>query len=196
VKDEDGNLFDIPLAGPQDLLEKFIEGKPIQVKLGPPKPPDEPGQSADPVYGEKNASASDAGSQQQDVSRQEMEKEPPPEYPARALDIKISVAQTSLDEYALRLEVDPDIPEGDSHYYFINRADEVWVTCETTVGDADLHLHERCSDGSWLLRASSVKPGTEMDSVSAIQQETGYWRIRVYGYIASTFSLSGTFNVL
>lgn len=197
VKDEGGNLFDIPLAGPEDLLRSYVESAPLRVKLVPPEALNELEKSTNQVYGKEDASASNVQSQQQDVPPQEdIEKEAPPRYPIRALEIEISVAQTSLDKYALHLEVDPDIPQGDSHYYRIDGAAQAWATCQTSVGDADIYLYEQRSDGSWLLRASSANWGTQSDSVSANQQETGNWRMRVYGYSESTYSLNGTFNAI
>lgn len=198
VEDEEGNLFDVALTGPEDLVRAYVESAPLQVKLIPPKALEEVEQSTDPVYGkESDASAIDEQSQQQEVSPQEdRKKEVAPEYPARALDVEISVVQTSRDRYALYVEVDPDIPQGASHYYYVNLVAQAWATCQTSVGDADVYLYEQGSNGYWGLRTSSTFGGTQPDSVSAAQQETGKWRLQVYGYRASTYSLSGTFNAI
>lgn len=172
LKSKTGDLFDIAISGDLDLLKDFVERRPIHLELV-----------------------------QQDVPKdvpppEERRPENPPAYPSRALDIQIRVAQTSLTRYVVKMEVDPDLCQCCSHYYYLFGAQEAWANCNTIAGDADLYLSEWDGNvGDYLERASSMLGGTAVDGVYAPQQTTGIWRLRVHGFAAAnTYTLTGMFG--
>jgi len=172
LKSKTGDIFDIAISGDVDLLKDFVEHKPIHLELV-----------------------------QQDVPKdvpppQERRTENPQAYPSRALDIQIRVAQTSLSRYTVKMTVDPDLCQGCSHYYYLFGAGEAWANCQTTVGDADLHLSEWDMNAvDYMERTRSVLGGTTVDGVYAAQQTTGIWRLQVYGFAATnTYTLTGMFG--
>lgn len=192
MTDERGPVFDIAVTGPDNILRAYTEKVPLQLKWVPSEDLQEREQSARPTDDKENIAAQ---SEQHDKPLQEeKKKEPAPEYPINALDIEINLAQAPPEGYDLRVEVDPDIGKDVSHNYDVKLADAAWATCEVVGGDADLYLYEQRADGTWELRDWSLNWDTEPEKVSAEKEETGNWRLRVYGYIASTYALSGLFK--
>ncbi len=164
-------IFDVHLEGPEDMARNFIEQHPLSLEL---------------------TSTLERVPSQDKPEQANPDKERPPSYPARCLDVHIVVVSGSPGQ-VLHLENDATIAAGDSLCYYADSRSSVFATCISKVGDADIYLYESGSDGTWIERARSER-GTPEDDVSANRQSTGNWQLRVYGFRNSTYSLSGTFN--
>lgn len=170
--------FAIRLGGPESLVNGYIETAPLQLRLIP-------NDEAEAMLEELTAQT--YGEEPDD------RKTPPLAQPTEVLDVGIYVTNGEGGAAALYLEEDPDVAWGGERRYYISGAARAWASCQTQLGDADLYLDEYRPGFGWELRQASVNGGTSSDTVDQNQVYTGNWRLRVYGYRASTFALTGIF---
>jgi len=192
--DEGRARFKLKVTGPRELLRRYIEERPLCLKVVPceaalemPRPAGlGNGDPADSSYAEKGEYYG---------KEKEVPAEDQSENPASTLHVEIRVEEMERP-YVLSMEIDPYIGRGEDHFYYLSGADSAWAKCFTSMGDADLYLAERRDDGSWKQRDLSRKAGTSADSVSANRRLTGDWQLQVHGYLDSQYTLSGKFVVI
>lgn len=170
--------FAIRLSGPESLVNGYMETAPLNLRLIP-------NEEAEAMLAELAA--------QTYAEEPDDRKTPPLAQPTEVLDVGIYVMNGEGGAAALYLEEDPDIAWGGERRYYISGAARAWASCQTHFGDADLYLDEYHPGIGWELRQASVNGGTSHDTVQQDQVYTGNWRLRVYGYRASTYTLTGIF---
>jgi hypothetical protein len=173
-EDEAGNQFAITVTGPEEYLAAYVDASPILLEVLPQEEPEKI---------------------ERGRGRENLEKEPMPIDLKNTLEVDIVMAKTVWDgPYTLKLTIDPDIAQNTWHCYNVFGARSVQVDCDTSLGDADLYLYE-VVNGTEHQRDRSLAPGTQQDSVSFEQGNPTNWKVCVYGFLNSTYSLSGSVNV-
>lgn len=175
------NLFRIQVTGPESLVTHYMETAPLQLRL---------------INAEEAAAMLEemAGPQGSSYPNEPDERKSPPlAQPVEALDIGIYVVNSDGAQGTLYLEEDPTVAWGGERRYYISGAGRAWASCQTSFGDADLYLDEYHPGVGWELRQASVNAGASSDTVDRNQVYTGNWRLRVYGYRDSTYTLMGIF---
>ena len=173
------NLFRIQVTGPASLVMEYMEAAPLKLQLMD--------------AGDAEAMIAEMTNDQTYHGEPDDKKSPPLAQLVEVLDIGIYVVNTEGAQSALYLEEDPNVAWGGERRYYVNGASRAWASCQTDFGDADLYLDEHRPGSGWVLRQSSVKPGLSSDTVDQDQDFSGNWRLRVYGYQASTYTLTGIF---
>lgn len=171
---EGENIFDIKISGPLELVNEYAESAPLILKMI----------STDEAREIINSTS---------YHRNNLDKgDPPPAYNSTDFEVEITVTRHAQDTPVLFFEEDPTVKQGKSRYYKVSNCSEAWATCQTSFGDADLYLYE-IENGKLQQRDTSTNPDTQEDSVTAAKQSTGNWKLQVFGYEESTYTLTGVF---
>jgi len=180
------DIFGIQVTGPERLVAQYIEEAPLQLRMLTE-------QEAEAIIETVKEKALHEQKESNSAEAMEEVKPPPLARPTELIEIDIHLVSHDSNHTVLFLEEDPDLAWHGERRYYLNGASRAWATCSLTFGDADLYLDEERPGAGWELRQSSLQSGINSDSVDQTKIYSGNWRLRVYGYRASTYSLTGVF---
>jgi len=179
VEDNQGNVIDISVTGPEDAVLKYLDTTAIRVEVGPPD-----------AFKLRDDPKSNDGGKEDAV----------PAHQGKVVEIDIQVGQANPSEHALHLDVDdPSIPAGYSHVYRVG-ASNVSANCYPSGNDPDIVLLEWLPGGNqgvnWARRGSSAADQNTMDSIpNTPGQSSGWWQLWIFDAYGRTCSyhLEGIF---
>jgi hypothetical protein len=180
VQDDQGNVIDISVTGPENAVRKYLESTAIRVEVGPPD-----------AFKLRDTPQSYDGGKEDAV----------PVHQGSVVEIDIQVAQAKPSRHALYLDVDdPSVPAGCSHVYRIG-ATNVSANCYPSGNDPDIVLLEWLSGGgpqgvNWARRSSSAADPPTVDGIpNTAWQSSGWWQLWIFDKYSRdcSYALEGIF---
>jgi hypothetical protein len=179
VADDQGNVIDITVTGPEKAVRAYLDSTTIRVEVGPPD-----------AFKLRDLPKSYEGGKEDAAFVHQ----------GNVVEIDIQVVQAKPSRHAVYLSADPYVPAGCSHVYRVG-ATNVSANCYPKGNDPDIVLLEWLPGGgpegvNWARRGSSAADQNSIDGIpDTAWQSSGGWQLWIFDAYRRdcTYDLEGIF---